>query len=80
MIFVYFRHSNKMLKFVLRLSIAFTLCLCCTAAVLSSAQLPLEARDADGSSEEEEVISNSYVLPNQIFNNGKPYYASKDRS
>ncbi|XP_065371325.1 mucin-2 [Calliphora vicina] len=67
-----------MLKFVLRLSIAFTLCLCCTAAVLSSAHLPLEARDADGSSEEEEVISNSYVLPNQIFNNGKPYYASKD--
>ncbi|KAI8119852.1 hypothetical protein FF38_13419 [Lucilia cuprina] len=67
-----------MFKFVLRLSIAFTLCLCCTAAVLSSAQLPLEARDADGSSEEEEVISTSYVLPNQIFNNGKPYYASKD--
>ncbi|KAM7364679.1 uncharacterized protein ACRADG_001068 [Cochliomyia hominivorax] len=67
-----------MMRFVLRLTIAFALCLYFTAAELSSAQLPLEARDIDGSSEEEEIISTSYVLPNQIFNDGKPYYASKD--
>ncbi|XP_017844734.1 protein PRRC2C [Drosophila busckii] len=42
-----------------------------------SALLPLEARSAD-LSEEEDVISNSYVLPNQIFNDGKPYYARQD--
>ncbi|XP_032595973.1 uncharacterized protein LOC6567881 [Drosophila grimshawi] len=43
----------------------------------SSALLPLEARNVD-SSGEEDVISNSYVLPNQIFNDGKPYYARQD--
>ncbi|KAH8392673.1 hypothetical protein KR200_009631 [Drosophila serrata] len=42
-----------------------------------SALLPLEARNADGSGEED-VISTSYVLPNQIFNEGKPYYPRQD--
>ncbi|EDV43651.2 uncharacterized protein Dana_GF18597 [Drosophila ananassae] len=42
-----------------------------------SALLPLEARNADVSGEED-VISTSYVLPNQIFNEGKPYYARQD--
>ncbi|XP_030572174.1 mucin-17 [Drosophila novamexicana] len=43
----------------------------------SSALLPLEARSADLSAEED-VISSSYVLPNQIFNDGKPYYPRQD--
>jgi len=38
-----------------------------------SALLPLEARSADVSGEED-VISTSYVLPNQIFNEGKPVW------
>ncbi|KAH8311354.1 hypothetical protein KR044_005883 [Drosophila immigrans] len=43
----------------------------------ASALLPLEARNVDVSGEED-VISTSYVLPNQIFNDGKPYYARQD--
>ncbi|XP_062122316.1 uncharacterized protein LOC133836049 [Drosophila sulfurigaster albostrigata] len=43
----------------------------------ASALLPLEARNADVSGEDD-VISTSYVLPNQIFNDGKPYYARQD--
>lgn len=42
-----------------------------------SALLPLEARNVDLSAEED-IISSSYVLPNQIFNDGKPYYARQD--
>ncbi|KAH8295038.1 hypothetical protein KR018_006282 [Drosophila ironensis] len=42
-----------------------------------SALLPMEARNADVSGEDD-VISTSYVLPNQIFNEGKPYYARQD--
>ncbi|KAH8418042.1 hypothetical protein KR222_010931 [Zaprionus bogoriensis] len=59
------------------------LCALCTAARESSsdgtpsALLPLEARNADISGEED-IISSSYVLPNQIFNDGKPYYARQD--
>ncbi|XP_061390702.1 proteoglycan 4 [Musca vetustissima] len=71
-----------MIKFKIRLLIAFVaICVGCSAAVLSSAQLPVEARGGDGDSFEEDddpVISTSYVLPNQIFNDGKPYYAAKD--
>ncbi|XP_034130688.1 chromatin modification-related protein eaf-1 [Drosophila guanche] len=57
------------------------LLLCCVKATPAtetpSALLPLEARNADISGEED-VISTSYVLPNQIFNEGKPYYPRHD--
>ncbi|XP_073820300.1 uncharacterized protein [Musca autumnalis] len=67
-----------MIKFKIRLLIAFALCLGSTAAVLNSAQLPVEARGGTSEEEDDPIISTSYVLPNQIFNDGKPYYAAKD--
>ncbi|XP_014095805.3 mucin-2 [Bactrocera oleae] len=48
------------------------------APEIPSADLPVEARNGGDSAEDEALISTSYVLPNQIFNDGKPYYASKD--
>ncbi|XP_012159850.1 mucin-5AC [Ceratitis capitata] len=52
---------------------------CEAAPEIASADLPLEARNGDAdSAEDDTLISTSYVLPNQIFNDGKPYYASKD--
>ncbi|EDW83635.1 uncharacterized protein Dwil_GK13575 [Drosophila willistoni] len=59
--------------------IPLTLCQLIVAQTteVPSALLPIEARNADFSGEED-VISTSYVLPNQIFNEGKPYYARQD--
>ncbi|XP_067618896.1 mucin-4 [Eurosta solidaginis] len=48
------------------------------APEIASADLPLEARNGGDSLEDEDLIATTYVLPNQIFNDGKPYYASKD--
>ncbi|XP_011295635.2 titin [Musca domestica] len=67
-----------MIKFKIRLLIAFVICIGSSAAVLSSAQLPVEARGGASEEDDDPVISTSYVLPNQIFNDGKPYYAAKD--
>ncbi|XP_030369339.1 uncharacterized protein LOC115620297 [Scaptodrosophila lebanonensis] len=48
-----------------------------TDTEIPSSQLRMEARGGDLSGEED-IISTSYVLPNQIFNDGKPYYARQD--
>ncbi|KAL9892421.1 uncharacterized protein ACN2A1_007991 isoform 1-T3 [Glossina fuscipes fuscipes] len=69
-----------MSNLTLRLFIVALVCIDCTRAVLSPAQIPAETRNSSLESEEDDepIISGSYVLPNQIFNDGKPYYASKD--
>uniref|UniRef100_A0A1B0G848 Uncharacterized protein n=1 Tax=Glossina morsitans morsitans TaxID=37546 RepID=A0A1B0G848_GLOMM len=69
-----------MSNLTLRLFIVVLVCIGCTRAALSSTQISAETRNGSLESEEDDepVISGSYVLPNQIFNDGKPYYASKD--
>lgn len=71
---LHFKMAKLQVWLVLFLSIAVFWLL--VNAEIPSSQLPLEARIDD--SQEEDIISTSYVLPNQIFNDGKPYYASKD--
>lgn len=61
------------------------------AVVSSSSKINLESKldtkfdidnstntDFAGEDEDDLIITSNYVLPNQIFNDGKPYYASKD--
>uniref|UniRef100_A0A1A9X1A6 Uncharacterized protein n=1 Tax=Glossina brevipalpis TaxID=37001 RepID=A0A1A9X1A6_9MUSC len=69
-----------MYNFILRLFIVITVYISCTRAVPASAHMSVESRNGSLESEEDDepIISGSYVLPNQIFNDGKAYYASKD--
>ncbi|XP_055906857.1 uncharacterized protein LOC129942082 [Eupeodes corollae] len=64
----------------LKIVISIALALSTLGAALpttSDENLKPEARDAS-ESQEDEFVPSSYILPNQIFNDGKPFYVGKD--
>ncbi|XP_055852706.1 inactive histone-lysine N-methyltransferase 2E [Episyrphus balteatus] len=64
----------------LKIAIAIALALSTLGSALpttSDENLRPEARDTSGS-QEDEFVPSGYVLPNQIFNDGKPFYVGKD--